>query len=159
MHPEDQSFRESGEFVTQMHNSWAKHNLTFKFHVLAGPFPLSSLPSVLPFVLLPCALIIGYLVITDDTFFLVADIARNSPRSYINLSSYLSAPCARIGQNRPRQCKRGEAKCFFEYLSLAFIGQSVRERSMLSHTNDRFCDFTELWIKMLYTRSCNFHIF
>jgi len=52
MHPEDQSFSESGEFATQMHNSWAKHNLTFKFHVLATAFPPSSLPSALSFVAL-----------------------------------------------------------------------------------------------------------
>lgn len=68
MHPEDQSFRESGEFAMRMHNSWAKHNLTFKFHVLAGPFP--PLPPLRP--ALRRALIIGYLVITGDTFFLVA---------------------------------------------------------------------------------------
>lgn len=140
MHPEDQSFRESGEFATQMHNSWAKHNLTFKFHALAGPFP-SCPRSLRRPPALHRALIIGYLVITGDTFFLVADIARNSPRSYINLSSYrLRAPGSRpkIVPGDANEARRNA----FSNSSLFSSLENQYENDRCLQLAVRSCDFT-----------------
>lgn len=140
MHPEDQSFRESGEFATRMHNSWAKHNLTFKFHVLVGPFPSASLSLFCP--ALRRALIIGYLVITDDTFFLVADIARNLPWSYINLSFYrLRVPGSRPKSFPAMQTRRSEM--FLRIVLFSFLDWEIDMRTMLGHTGVRSCNFTK----------------
>lgn len=152
-------FRESGEFATQMHNSWAKHNLTFKFHALAGPFPPALAPFVPP--ALHRALIIGYLVITDDTFFLVADIARNSPRSYINLSSYrLRAPGSRpkIVPDDANEARRNVFSNSSLFLSLE---ENQYENDRCLQLAVRSCDFTKALNKSSRIRapSWNFHIF
>lgn len=115
---------QSKESVSRMHNSWAKHNLTFKFHVFSPQF----LPSLSPIWSALCrALIISYLVITDDTFFLVADIGICRGLYILIWLPIYHRSMPRIVQNYPWQCKRDEAKCFSHIFLWIFVVHVIRK--------------------------------